>query len=68
LAKKYNVKVRGRKKEGLWEDSRIPPSKTQYVNALAKHVSENDISSALKEIPNKVKKKRKRRRRDFSLF
>jgi hypothetical protein len=68
LAKKYNVKVKGRTEEGFWENSRIPPSKTQYVNALAKHVSENYISSSLKEIPNKVKKKKKRSSSGLSWF
>jgi ubiquitin C-terminal hydrolase len=60
LAKRFNVKVRGRTEEGLFQDYSIPPSKTQYVNALAKRVSEKDIASALKEMPLTKKKKRRR--------
>jgi len=65
LAQKYNVKVKGSVEGGLFGDYQRPPSKTQYVNALAKQISEKDISSGLKEIPEPVKKKSKRRRLDW---
>jgi len=60
LAKKYNVKVKGRIEEGFLEYYQKPPSKRQYVSALAKQISEKDISSGLKEVPPQGKKKRKR--------
>jgi hypothetical protein len=68
LAQKYNLKVKGRTEESLWGDSRKPPSKTQYVNALAKQISVNDIDSGLKEIPHKERKIRKKRKQSSSWF
>ncbi|MFW9912919.1 MAG: HNH endonuclease [Candidatus Thorarchaeota archaeon] len=58
LAKKHKIKVKGRIEEGLFEDRRIPPSKAQYVTALAKRLTEKDIESDLKEFTQKPKKKR----------
>ena len=62
LAQKHHIKVKGRIEEDWLETYRKPPSKTQYVTALAKVVSEKDIDSELKKIP-KVEKKRKRKRK-----
>lgn len=59
LAKKYHVNVKGRIEEGWFRDKYVPPSKRQYVNALAKRISENEIEASLKEIPQSTKKKRK---------
>jgi uncharacterized protein YneF (UPF0154 family) len=59
LAKKHNIRVRGRTEESWLEEHYVAPSKTQYVNALAKQISEKEIESSLKEIP-KLTKKRKR--------
>ena len=66
LAKKHKIKVKGRIEEGLFEDRKIPPSKAQYVTALAKRLTEKDIESDLKEFKPKPKKKRKKDR--FSPF
>lgn len=60
LAKKHKIKVKGRIEEGLFEDRKIPPSKAQYVTALAKRLTEKDIESDLKEFTQKPKKKRKK--------
>jgi hypothetical protein len=60
LAKKHNVRVRGRIEEGLFSENYVAPSKRQFVNALAKQISENEIEADLKEIPQPAKKKRKR--------
>jgi len=60
LAKKFNVRVKGRTEEGFFETYQKPPSKRQYVNTLAKKIYEKDISSGLKEVPPLRKKKRKR--------
>lgn len=64
LAKKHNVKVRGRTEEG-WFPEYVPPSKRQFVNALAKQISKNEIEASLKEIPQSSKKKRKRKTSDW---
>jgi hypothetical protein len=60
LAKKYNVKVRGTVEQGLFSETRRPPTKAQYLKALAQEISGKDISSALKEMPLPVKRKKKR--------
>jgi hypothetical protein len=60
LAKKHRIKVKGRKEGGLFEDHEKPPSKAQYVTALAKKLTEKDIESDLKEFTQKPKKKRKK--------
>jgi len=65
LAKKHRIKVKGRIEEGWFEDHQIPPSKAQYVTALAKRLNEKDIESDLKEFPQKPKKKRKRSSSSF---
>ena len=61
LAKKHNVKVKGRTEEGWFQDNYVPPSKKQFVNALAKQISEDEIKASLKEIPQSAKKKKKRK-------
>jgi hypothetical protein len=61
LAKKHKINVKGRIKEGLFEDRKLPPTKAQYVTALAKRLTEKDIESDLKEFKQKPKKKRKKR-------
>ena len=44
LAKRHKITVKGTIEKGFFEDSRIPPSKAQYVTALSKKLSEKDIS------------------------
>jgi hypothetical protein len=58
LAKKHKINVKGRIEKGLFEDRKMPPSKAQYVTALAKRLTERDIESDLKEFTQKPKKKR----------
>lgn len=59
LAQKHNVKLKGRIEEGLFEDHRLPASKKQYINALTKILSDENISSELKQMSQQVKKKRR---------
>ena len=59
LAQKHNIKVKSRA-EGFLESCRKPPSKAQYVNALAKVVSEKEIESK--------KRRKKRNTSDWDLF
>jgi hypothetical protein len=65
LAKKHKIKVKGRIEEGWFDDREIPPSKAQYVTALAKRLTEKDIESDLKEFPQKPKKTRKKSSSSF---
>jgi hypothetical protein len=61
LAKKLGVKVRGRTEESFFDTYTLPPSKTQYVNALAKKISAEDIKQGLRDYSPPEKKKRRRR-------
>jgi hypothetical protein len=61
LAKKFGVKVRGRTEESFLDTYTLPPSKGQYVNALAKKISAEDMTRGLKGYTSPRKKKRKRR-------
>jgi hypothetical protein len=49
---------KGKTEKGWLQDSYVPPSKTQYVNALAKRISEKEINATLQEISQSTKKKR----------
>lgn len=60
LAKKHGVRVKGKTEEGWLGDSYVAPSKMQYVNALAKQLSERDIESSLKGFRKPIKKRRKK--------
>ena len=58
LAKKHRIRVKGRVSEGLLSDSKLPPSKIQYINALSKVLEEGSINKELKRMPKQTKKKR----------
>lgn len=61
LAQKHGIKVKGRISESWFDETRLPPTKKQYVNALAKELSEAQIKREIKNIPKEeAKKKRKR--------
>jgi hypothetical protein len=66
IAQKYNIKVKGKIEEDGWDVTRKPPSKKQYVNKLSKILSDNEIDSALKEIPPPPQKKKKRKSSGWS--
>ena len=60
LAKRYKVNVKGSLKGDLSKARRRVPSKEGYVDALAKHISEKDIESGLKEAPRQERRRRNR--------
>ena len=60
LAQKHHIKVKGKVEESLFNSSRSPPTKKQYINKLSSVVNEEEINSLPKETP-KVRKKRKKR-------
>jgi hypothetical protein len=66
LAKKHHIRLGGKVEKRLFDTRRIPPSKRQYVNALAKVISEKDIDSELKEMP--VQKKKRRKKKEPSIW
>jgi hypothetical protein len=61
LAKKHRIRVKGRVSEGLLIDSKLAPSKIQYINALSKVLKEGSINKELKRMPKQTKKKRRKR-------
>jgi len=65
LAKKFNLNVKGKTEEGFFENYKKPPSKIQYVNALAKTISEDEITSSLKDMPQPVKKRKRKANNSF---
>ena len=62
LAKMHKVSVRGKKVEDWFDTVVKPPTKAQYISAIAKKVSREEINSSIKDIPEPEKKKKKRRR------
>ena len=61
LAQKHRIKVKGRVSEGFFTETRLSPTKRQYVNALAKELTVEQINREIKNIPkSKPKKKRKK--------
>lgn len=62
LARKHGVKVKGWVEEGIFSDTKHPPSKIKFVNALSKMMKEEDIATELKEMPARAPVKRRKRR------
>ena len=69
LAQSHRIKVRGRVSKGFFSETRLAPSKRQYVTALAKEITEEKINRELKHMPKQErKKKRKRKTNEWSFF
>jgi hypothetical protein len=62
LVKRYGIKVKGRIEEGFLSDDVYAPTKSSYINALAKKIDGAQIESALKEYVAPAKKKKTRKR------
>ena len=60
LARKHEIVLRSKKTETMWEDKVVPPSKRQYVNALAKVLPPDRIKTELQyyKAPERKKKKK----------
>jgi hypothetical protein len=65
LAAKSGIKVHGTVSEGFFETTRVAPSKTKFVNALARKVNLKAVQAAGSFKPEP---KKKRRRRQTGLF
>ena len=62
LAQKHRIKVKGRVSEDWFSETRLPPSKRQYVTALSKELNEVQIIKELRHMPKReVKRKRKKK-------
>lgn len=60
LAKIHRVKVKGRVSEGFFSETHLPPSKRQFVNALAKELTETQILREVSRMPKPKKKSKKK--------
>ncbi len=58
LADKHNIKVKGKVVETLFDTSRKPPTKSQYITKLSGVVTEKEIQSVPKETIKAVKKRK----------
>ncbi|MEM4713839.1 MAG: HNH endonuclease [Candidatus Bathyarchaeia archaeon] len=69
LAQRHRIRVKGRVSEGLFGETRSPPTKRQYVNALAKELTIEQINREINNMPKpKTKPKKKWRKSSGWLF
>jgi hypothetical protein len=69
LAKNQDVRVKGRVSEGFLSSTTLAPSKKQYITALSKELTEEQIKANLAKMPKSEPKKKKRKKRNsYSLF
>jgi hypothetical protein len=68
LAKSHRIRMKGRISEGLWFSDRLAPSKRQYVNALAKELTYEQVNREVKRIPKPEHPKKKRKKSSGWLF
>lgn len=66
LAKKLGVKVKGRVEEGMFEDTRLPPTKAAYVKALAKAGAGRDTAGS--QSASRPRPRPRRKRNSFSFW
>ena len=67
LAKNQGIKLKSKVEEGFLSSTIITPSKRQYVNALAKELTNEQIAKEIKNVP-KQQPKKKRRKKGNSYF
>ena len=65
LADKHNIKVKGQVIETLFDSSRKPPTKGQYITKLSGVVTEKEIQSVPKETLKTTAKRKKKSSNDF---
>jgi hypothetical protein len=71
LAREKHITLKGKTEEGLLFSKTIPPTRSQYVNALSSKITEKEISSLLAKKEAKTVKKKKRitkKKNEVSLF
>jgi hypothetical protein len=70
LARDSEVKIKGKVSEGLFSSTTFAPSKRQYVIALSKKITEEQVKEKLAQMPvsEPKRKKRAKDRNNFSIF
>jgi hypothetical protein len=67
LAKNHRIRLKSRISEGFLTTTTLAPTKRQYINALAKELTEEQISKEVRNIP-KQEPKKKRKPKSDSIF
>jgi hypothetical protein len=68
LAKNHSVKLKSKVKEGFLSSTIMAPTKRQYVNALAKELTNEQISNEIKNVPKPAPKKKHRKKSNSFFF
>lgn len=68
LANENYVKLRAKVEHGFWSDTVVRPSKRQYVNALAKILSPEQVKSKIASMPKPQTRRRQVRKKSFWSF
>jgi HNH endonuclease len=68
LAKNHRIKLKSKVEEGFLSSTIIAPSKRQYVNALAKDLTFEQIEKEIKNVPKPEPKKKTRKKKSSSWF
>ena len=61
LVKNHRIKVKSKVEEGLFSTTVWLPSKRQYINALAKELTSEQIGEEVKNMPKPEPKKKRRK-------
>jgi hypothetical protein len=64
LAKNHRIKLKSRTVEDLFTTTKVAPTKRQYVNALAKELTEKQVNEEIKNMPKPERKKKRKGRND----
>tara|TARA_Y100000310_G_scaffold120066_1_gene118796 strand:+ start:124 stop:660 length:537 start_codon:yes stop_codon:yes gene_type:complete len=68
IAKVKKIKVKGSSVQDSFTVTFKSPSKTKYINAISKKVSDAEVNKLLQNIPKPKKSKKRRRADNFRLF
>ena len=68
LTKNHRIKMKGKIEEGWFSDTVLAPTKRQFVNALAKELTSQQVAEELKTMPKPEPKKKRRKKKSSSWF
>jgi hypothetical protein len=68
LAKVHGIRLKGKTEESLFSSTTLAPTKSQYIKALSKEVTEDKIKEELANLPKPEPKKKRRKRATSSFF
>jgi len=68
LAKGHRIRLKGRVSEGFFSETKLAPSKRQYVTALAKELTEAQVNREIRHMPKQERKKKRKRKTSNSFW